>query len=288
MNVPRSTTEKAQPVGFKSEPGLPFKLSLLRWKLHRKAKQEPAFRFYALYDRLYRRDVLETAYRLAKKNDGSPGVDQVSFTDIESCPGGSAGLIDLLQEELRNKSYKPSPVRRTYTEKENGKQRPLGIPCIRDRVVQTAAKLVLEPIFEADFFDKTTIIDLRQERASLDFLGFTLRYDQDLHGRPGRRYLNTFPSKKAVMKHREKLRGFTRSGYKRTLSDTIAKVNQANRGWKGYFEPGYPRQCFRGMNHFVLGRFKSFINHRSQRRCRPLRDGESLYAGLRRMGYEPL
>ena len=135
--------------------------------------------------------------------------------------------------------------------------------------------------------DKTKVVQLKHEGQTLDFLGFTLRYDRDLHGRD-RRYLNTFPSKSAVARHREKLRGLTGSGYKHTLSDTIGKVNESNRGWKAYFRLGYPRQCFRDMDKFVLDRFQSFINHRSQRRCRPLRDGESLYAGLRRMGYAPL
>ena len=148
---------------------MPLKLSLLRWKLGCKAKQEPEFRFYALYDRIYRRDALETAYRIAKKNDGSPGVDNVSFNDIEKTDLGAAGLIDCLHEELRSKSYRPLPVRRTYITKENGKMRPLGIPCIRDRVVQTATKLILEPIFESDFFNCSH--GFRPKRCAHDAIG---------------------------------------------------------------------------------------------------------------------
>ena len=135
--------------------------------------------------------------------------------------------------------------------------------------------------------EKTKVVKMKQQGETLDFLGFTMRYDKDLHGR-NRTYLNTFPSNKATAKHREKLLSLTNSGYKRTMSDTIAKVNETNRGWKNYFNKGYPKKCFRDINWYVLERFKSFIAHRSQRRCRPLRDGESLYAGLRRMRYQPL
>ncbi len=86
-----------------------MKLSLLRWKLGCKAKQEPEFRFYALYDRIYRRDVLETAYKFAKRNDGAPRVDNVTFLDIENSAGGVDGFIDVLQEELRSNDVQTVP-----------------------------------------------------------------------------------------------------------------------------------------------------------------------------------
>ena len=155
MNKKCYTTEKAEPSCRNKRPDdyLPKKISSLRCKLGCKAKQEPNFRFYALYDRIYRRDVLETAYKLAKKNKGTPGIDEISFDDIEKSKGGIQEFIYNLQKELIEKTYRPLPVKRVYLTKANGKLRPLGIPCIKDRVAQTAAKLILEPIFEADFFD---------------------------------------------------------------------------------------------------------------------------------------
>ena len=126
----------------------PEKIRTLQRKLYGKAKAEPAFRFYQLYDKVYRDDILHHAYRLAKANRGAPGVDGETFAMIEA-----AGLDEWLagiRESLRAKTYRPQPVRRVMIAKPGGGERPLGIPTIRDRVVQTAAKLVIEPIFEAD------------------------------------------------------------------------------------------------------------------------------------------
>ena len=133
--------------------GLPVTLFTLRQKLYLKAKREPTFRFYAVYDRIYRLDVLEAAWALVAANDGAPGVDGGTITAITTSPAGPATLVATLHEELRTKRYRPQAIRRVFIPKADGTRRPLGIPTVRDRVVQTAALLILEPIFEADFLD---------------------------------------------------------------------------------------------------------------------------------------
>ncbi len=129
----------------------PERIRSLQRKLYRAAKAEPTRRFHQLYDKGYRWDILEHAYRLAKSAAGAPGVDGVTFADIEA--QGLREWLVALQEALRTRTYRPMPVRRVMIPKPGGGERPLGIPTIRDRVAQTAAKLVLEPIFEADFED---------------------------------------------------------------------------------------------------------------------------------------
>jgi len=423
---------------------LPAKISSLRRKLYRKAEREPGFRFYALYDRIYRRDILRAGWDLVRSRDGAAGTDGVTIRQIEASPRGPDGLVDDLREELRTKRYRPLAVRRVYIDKPDGGRRPLGIPAIRDRVVQAAALLVLEPIFEADFEDtsygfrpgrsahealarvrehlsegrrevydadlasyfdtiphdklmaslrcrisdrsvlrlirlwlqtpiedqdedggprvrrpergtpqggvispllanaylhwldhlfhapggpaswgarvvryaddfvilarrvddrlrgwveallegrmglrinrkKTRVIDLKENKASLDFLGFTFRYDRDLKGR-GHRYLYVGPSSKALRRERAKLKEMTGPRQCFTpLPDLIQRLNRHLRGWANYFGWGYPRRSFRAINHHVRERLRTHVNRRSQRRFH-LPEGWSYYAYFARMG----
>lgn len=123
----------------------------LQRKLYLKAKREESYRFYSLYDKVYRYDILQHAYRLVRANGGAPGIDGVTFDQVEESEEGVAGFLLKLQEELKEKLYRPDPIRRVYIPKPDGDKRPLGIPTIKDRVIQMATKLVIEPIFEADF-----------------------------------------------------------------------------------------------------------------------------------------
>ncbi|HWJ18414.1 MAG TPA: group II intron reverse transcriptase/maturase [Geobacterales bacterium] len=142
----------------------PEKIRSLQRKLYVKAKAEPEFRFYLLYDKVYREDILEHAYKLAKASRGAPGVDGVTFAQIEEA--GVKEWLSGLRQDLREKRYEPQPVRRVMIPKPGGGERPLGIPTIRDRVVQTAVKIVIEPVLEADL--SPYMFGYRPRKSALD------------------------------------------------------------------------------------------------------------------------
>lgn len=202
-----TTGNEADLEAVKTEPGMPKKLVAWRQKLSDKAKQEKEFRFYSLYSLVCHPDTLGWAWKLVRRNDGAPGVDGVDFERIEQSEGGVERFLLELERKLKEKRYKAKPVRRVYIEKPNGGLRPLGIPTIEDRVVQMAVKLIIEPIFEADFNDCS--YGYRPERSAQDALkairghledGMKEVYDADLSG-----YFDTIPHDKLMLAVRKRI-----------------------------------------------------------------------------------
>ena len=181
------------------------KLRLFQLKLYDKAKQENLYCFYVLYDKVFQEHTLNAAYNRVRSNGGSPGVDKQSFKDIEAY--GIARFLKELGEDLRKRTYKPMAVKRVWIPKSNGGKRPLGIPTIRDRVAQTACKLVIEPIYEADFAEESYGFRpkrnahgaMKQIKAHLKS-GKTAVYDADL-----RKYFDTIPHDKLMIALKERI-----------------------------------------------------------------------------------
>jgi RNA-directed DNA polymerase len=183
-----------------AKEGIPPGLAQLRAKLGQKAKQEPKFRFYTLYSHLLRWDVLETAWTIVRRNAGAAGYDGVTFEQIGKSERGVYGFLEELQASLKDGTYRADPVRRVYIPKSDGKMRPLGIPTIKDRVVQAALLLIIEPIFEEDFLESS--FGFRPEKSAhqaIDamtkaaYAGQLEVYDADLEG-----YFDSIPHDKLI------------------------------------------------------------------------------------------
>ena len=201
--TPDSTEEPTVlPLHLKvNEKNLPGKVFLLRQKLYLKAKREPAFHFYTLYEAVCRSDVLRAAWDRVAANDGAPGVDGVSIKQVQNSDHGVSGFLGDLQQSLKARTYCPQAVKRIYIPKDNGKRRPLGIPTVKDRVVQMAVLLLIEPIFEADYLDCS--FGFRPGRSAHDALeeirknlqqGRREVYDADLQS-----YFDTIPHDKLLL-----------------------------------------------------------------------------------------
>ena len=181
------------------------RVRLLQLKLYLKAKQESGYKFYILYDKIFQSHILEEAYKRSKSKNGSPGIDKQSFKDVEAY--GRAKFLTEISEDLRKRIYKPQAVKRKWIDKEGGGKRPLGIPTIKDRVVQQACKIVIEPIFEADFDDSS--YGFRPKRSAkgaiTEIRDHLKKGDQTVYDADLSKYFDTIPHDKLEIVLKERI-----------------------------------------------------------------------------------
>ena len=215
-------------------------LALVRERLSAKAKSEPRFRFYNLYGKVIETETLKCAWQKVKANKGAAGIDGVTIEDIEQSEGGAEAFVAGIQKELREKTYRASPVRRAYIEKANGKLRPLGIPTVKDRVVQSAVLLIVEPIFEADFHDCSFgFRPNRSAQQAVDRIAAEIKagnrqvYDADLSS-----YFDTIPHDRLFLAIAKRITDSSVVGLIRQwLKATIVEPNGVRKNPKGKGTP---------------------------------------------------